>query len=82
MPTDSSDDASRRGIGECIYEVLMPLISVVEVFVFAVTGCFNTYLSLPNNKSAYTAKDFTLLAQETRCNSFPFLSISISFHLG
>ncbi|CAJ2675241.1 calcineurin B-like protein 10 isoform X1 [Trifolium pratense] len=66
MPTDSSDDASRRGIGECIYEVLMPLISVVEVFVFAVTGCFNTYLSLPNNKSAYTAKDFTLLAQETR----------------
>jgi hypothetical protein len=70
-------DASRRRIGECIYEVLMPLIAVFEVFVFAVTGCFNSHLSIPNKKSAYTAKDFIRLAQETRCNvthSFQFPS--------
>jgi len=63
------------GIGECFYAALMPLLAVFEVLVFAVTGCFNSHLpNFHTQKSAYTAKDFLRLAQETRCNySFQFL---------
>jgi len=58
-----------RGIGECFYAALMPLIAVFEVLVFSVTGCFNSHLpNFHTQKSAYTAKDFIRLAQETRCN--------------
>lgn len=45
----------------------MPLIAVFEVLVFAVTGCFNSHLpNFHTQKSAFTAKDFIRLAQETR----------------
>lgn len=67
------------GIGECFYAALMPLIAVFEVLVFAVTGCFNSHLpNFHTQKSAYTAKDFIRLAQETRCNySFQYNTVSI-----
>lgn len=65
MPTHSPDVS--RGIGECFNAALMPLIAVFEVLVFAVTGCFNSHLpNFHTQKSAFTAKDFIRLAQETR----------------
>ncbi|XP_024631085.1 calcineurin B-like protein 10 isoform X2 [Medicago truncatula] len=78
MPTHSPDVST--GIGECFYAALMPLIAVFEVLVFAVTGCFNSHLpNFHTQKSAYTAKDFIRLAQETRCycDSVKFLCDSV-----
>ncbi|CAL5206180.1 unnamed protein product [Lathyrus oleraceus] len=69
MPTYSPAASASRTIGECIYAALMPLIAVVEVFVSAVAGCFNSHRPLSvfhSHKSSYTARDFNRLAQETR----------------
>ncbi|XP_040867418.1 calcineurin B-like protein 10 isoform X2 [Glycine max] len=57
-------------IGERVCAALMPLIAVVEVLILTVTGCFSYCPCISiidqNHKCTYTAKDFAILADETR----------------
>lgn len=66
---------TEQTIGERICVALMPLIAVVEVLMFAVAKCFNFHPRsiIQNQKCGYASKDLLRLAEETRCNSIPFI---------
>ncbi|KAK7321599.1 hypothetical protein VNO77_32405 [Canavalia gladiata] len=69
MATDSHALSESWTIGERMCAALMPFIAVVEVLMFAVAGCFtcrSRSCIVHNQKPAYTAHDFTRLADETR----------------
>ncbi|RZB58232.1 calcineurin B-like protein 10 isoform X2 [Glycine soja] len=70
IATDSHGLSDSWTIGERVCAALMPLIAVVEVLILTVTGCFSYCPCISiidqNHKCTYTAKDFAILADETR----------------